>query len=278
MVSWAITGATRGIGLGFVKNLLKDNTDRRTKVHDSKNQVFALIRSLGTAGPLLELAAQRKNIHVIVTDISDPTKLDDAAAEVSKATAGSLDVLLLNAGSAGPDTAVLPPSAFHGKKEALDFEINESIKDNLLSNMYTINAFLHLIRSGAEKKVVFISSQSGNLDFTRRTGFSTLLGYSVSKAGMNMAMTKFAGELAPEGIKTLSLSPGWVDTDAAKAVTGDPEVRRFVLDMFHKVDAKVEGPAPVGEAVSDMLRVIGGLDEVDSGKFLTHHGDEEQWF
>ncbi|KAL5387073.1 hypothetical protein DPSP01_003684 [Paraphaeosphaeria sporulosa] len=166
----------------------------------------------------------------------------------------------------------------HGKKEALDLEIGESIKNNLLSNIYTINSFLHLIRNGAEKKIVFISSQSGNLDFTRMTGFSTLLGYSVSKAGMNMAMTKFASELAPEGIKTLSLSPGWVNTDAAKAVTGDPEIRKFMLNMFHKVDPKVEGPAPIEEAVSNMLRVIGKLNEADSGKFLTHYGDEEQWF
>jgi NAD(P)-dependent dehydrogenase (short-subunit alcohol dehydrogenase family) len=126
----------------------------------------------------------------------------------------------------------------HGKKEALDLEIGENvrtpsplftsykirltvrcpqIKNNLISNIYVINSFLDLIRKGAEKKIIFISSQSGNLDFTRRTGFSTLLGYSVSKAGMNMAVTKFATQLAPEGIKTLALSPGWVNTDAGKS-------------------------------------------------------------
>jgi NAD(P)-dependent dehydrogenase (short-subunit alcohol dehydrogenase family) len=84
-----------------------------------------------------------------------------------------------------------------------------------------MNSFLHLIRNGTEKKMIFISSQSGNLDFTRKTGFSTLLGYSVSKIGMNMAVTKYATELAPEGIKTLSLSPGWVDTDAGKSAVID---------------------------------------------------------
>lgn len=78
---------------------------------DPKNQVFAIIRSRGTAGPLEELAAKRKNIHIVVTDISDPRKLDQAAAEVSKVTAGSLDVLILNAGSAWPETSALSPSA-----------------------------------------------------------------------------------------------------------------------------------------------------------------------
>ena len=76
-----------------------------------KNQVFAIIRSRGTAGPLEELAAKRRNIRIVVTDISDPRKLDQAAAEVSKVTAGSLDVLILNAGSAEPETSTLQPSA-----------------------------------------------------------------------------------------------------------------------------------------------------------------------
>ena len=73
--------------------------------------MFALIRSRATAVPLEELASKRKNIHVIVTDISNPKKLAQAAAEVSGVTTGSLDVLILNASSAGPDTSALAPSA-----------------------------------------------------------------------------------------------------------------------------------------------------------------------
>jgi NADP-dependent 3-hydroxy acid dehydrogenase YdfG len=77
---------------------------------DPKNQVFAIIRSRGTAAPLEELASKHKNIHIVVTDISDPTKVAEAAAEVSNISGDSLDVLLLNAGVAGPDTAVLTPT------------------------------------------------------------------------------------------------------------------------------------------------------------------------
>jgi hypothetical protein len=61
-------------------------------------------------------------------------------------------------------------------------------------------------------------------------------------------------------------------------VTGDPDVRKAVLEMFHKVDPKVEGPAEIAEAVANMLRVVRNLTEADSGKFLTHHGDEGTWF
>lgn len=81
------------------------------KSADSNNQVFAIIRSLATAGPLKELAEKRTNIHIVVTDIADPKKLTEAAAEVSKVTGGSLDILLLNAGSTAADHSALPPTA-----------------------------------------------------------------------------------------------------------------------------------------------------------------------
>lgn len=43
------------------------------------------------------------------------------------------------------------------------------------------------------------------------------MGYSAAKAAMMVVTTKYAIELAPEGIKTLSMSPGWVNTDAGKS-------------------------------------------------------------
>ncbi|CAI6312312.1 unnamed protein product [Periconia digitata] len=286
MVSWAITGATRGIGLEYVNNLSAD----------SNNEVFALIRSRTTAGALEDLAADRKNIHIIETDISRPEKLKETAAEISKSTNGSLDVVILNASSPGPDTFALSPSDFRGKEEALENEFYENVKANIISNIYVIDSLVDLIRKGHEKKIVFISSQSGDIEFNRITGLTAQIGYSVSKAGMNLVMTKIGAELAQEGIKTLSLSPGWVNTDAgklmpreilsmqmidieaAKAVTGDPDVRKWIIGAFHKVDPNVEGPRPVEESVADQLRVIGNLSAAESGKFLTHHGNHDQWF
>jgi NAD(P)-dependent dehydrogenase (short-subunit alcohol dehydrogenase family) len=106
----------------------------------------------------------------------------------------------------------------HGKEDLLQSEIDVGLKNNMFSNVYIINAFLSLVRAGQEKKVIFITSQSGDIEFTRRTGFATLVGYSVSKIGMEMIMTKYACELAGEGIKFLSLAPGWVDTDAGESL------------------------------------------------------------
>ena len=82
----------------------------RSKSADPHSQVFAIIRSRGTAGPLEELAAKRKNIHILVTDLSDPKQLDETATEVSQVTNRSLDILILNAGSTTDETAQIPPS------------------------------------------------------------------------------------------------------------------------------------------------------------------------
>jgi NAD(P)-dependent dehydrogenase (short-subunit alcohol dehydrogenase family) len=57
------------------------------------------------------MASERGNIHIIVTDIASPKALGEAAAEVGKLNGGKLDILVLNAGSAGPDTANMTPSA-----------------------------------------------------------------------------------------------------------------------------------------------------------------------
>lgn len=130
--------------------------------------------------------------------------------------------------------SILLTCGSHGKEDKLDEELNDNvpgssinatsrklnssqIKWNLTSNIYVTNAFLDLIRHGESKKILFMSSPSGDVEFTRITGMGFGLGYAVAKAGMNMIMTKFAIELAEEGIKTLSLSPGWVDTEGSES-------------------------------------------------------------
>ena len=78
--------------------------------------------------------------------------------------------------------------------------------------MYTINAFLPIIRNSTEKKIIFISTGAADLDFILKAEMPSQVGYSVSKAGMDIVMAKYAIELASEGVLTLSLSPGWVAT------------------------------------------------------------------
>lgn len=85
--------------------------------------------------------------------------------------------------------------------------------------MYTINAFLPLLRKGETKKIVYISAGAGDIKTTRVCELPTLLGYSVGKAAGNILMAKYSVELKTEGILILAMSPGWVETDAGKDKT-----------------------------------------------------------
>ncbi|KAJ3543223.1 hypothetical protein NM208_g3685 [Fusarium decemcellulare] len=268
MSSWAIVGAARGIGFEYV-NQLSVNKD---------NTVFALIRSRSTSGPLEELASQRKNIHVLETDISSPKRLKDTADAVAKITGSKLDVLIQNAFSAGTENMILPPTAFAGKEEELEREIFESLQVNLLHLIYTVNAFLPLIRNGQTKKIIYISSGIGDVDVTRASEMPAMLGYAVGKGSGNILMAKYAVELKSEGILTLSLSPGWVATDKAKEVSHNPEAFQAILQGFQKMDPTVTGMIPTEESVQKQLSVIKNLDAATSGSFLSHNGNRDNWF
>lgn len=95
------------------------------------------------------------------------------------------------------------------------------IKAILTSNIYVILAFLDLVRNGQEKKIIHTSSNSGDVEFNRITAIPSVVGYGAAKAAMNLAMSKFAAELAPEGFKFLSMAPGWVATDAGSYPPSD---------------------------------------------------------
>lgn len=97
--------------------------------------------------------------------------------------------------------------------------LNVQLKVNLLHQMFAVNAFLPLIRKGNLKKVVYISSGMADINVIRVCELPSLLGYAVGKASGNIMMAKYAAELKAEGIKTLSLSPGWVETDTGKSNT-----------------------------------------------------------
>ncbi|KKP02911.1 hypothetical protein THAR02_04976 [Trichoderma harzianum] len=266
MPSWAIVGATRGIGFEYV-NQLSSN---------AQNEVFALIRSQKTAGPLNELASSRKNIHVLETDIGNPAKLKETAGEIGNIGGGKLDVLVYNAFFHG-DSAELSPSAFAGREEELENHFFGPLKVNALHLIHTVNAFLPLIKQGTEKKIVYISSPSADLELTRVSEIPTAMGYSVSKAAGSIVMTKYAAELKPEGIRALSISPGWVETDAAKDMVTAPGAFEAILSTLRKYDPNVKGMISPKESVESMLSVIKGLDESISGKFLSHKGNLE-WF
>jgi NAD(P)-dependent dehydrogenase (short-subunit alcohol dehydrogenase family) len=201
MSSYAITGASKGIGREFVRQLAAD----------ANNTVLAIVRDPKSSG-ISELASNHPNLHVIEGDVTDPKSILEAASAAAAITGGKLDVLIHNSNAIDLATAFSNPTQLPFDAQATRAIFEPSLSTGVYGGIWTTNAFLPLIEKGVQKKIVHISSAMADLELIKKTGVSYSVPYSVSKAGMNVQVTKYAAELAPKGIKVLALSPGWVDT------------------------------------------------------------------
>ncbi len=70
-----------------------------------------------------------------------------------------------------------------------------------------------------------------------------------------MVVKSLSLDLAPRGITTIVMHPGWVQTDMGGA----------------------HAPTPPERSVAGMRKVIAGLSQKDSGKFYDFNGQEILW-
>ena len=203
MPSYAITGASRGLGRELVRQLSAD----------PKNTIFALVRTPAKATALTELAAQHHDrIHVLTADVTDPASLKTAAEAVGAVTGGTLDVLIHNAFERDPSANRFTPSKIPLEREAVEKLFSTPWATDVYGTLCVTNTFLPLVEKGEQKKVVHISSAMADLDLIKTAGLAMSVPPSVSKAGMNVLSAKYAAEYEGKGVKFLALSPGWVDT------------------------------------------------------------------
>ena len=157
-----------------------------------------------------------QNVHLLEGDMADNNSLIAAAAETEKLTGGTVDYLIINGAYINPAESFLSPSEFSGKEELLTNSMIQSLKVNVLGAIFSINAFLPLVRKSNIKKIIVITTGLADRDMTEKSTISFSLIYSSMKAALNMVVAKYAVELKSEGIKLLALSPGLVDTTADK--------------------------------------------------------------
>ncbi|CCM00548.1 uncharacterized protein FIBRA_02582 [Fibroporia radiculosa] len=256
MPSYAVVGASRGIGLEIAMNPV--------------NVVFALVRDKSNSPHISTLASSHVNVFVVEADAIDHRALTAAAAEAAKVTGGSLDVLIYNA--AHMDITYLFHSLTdYDNGDQLDTEITKAFKVNVLGAVHSVNAFLPLLREGATKKVLIMSSEAGDRELTRQIQFSTMGAYGLTKAALDMVMAKYAVQLKKEGFTIFSVSPGPTDTtDTATQTTiaaSRPELEELIR-QWKEVDPNLDPTLkPVDEIVRKMLKLLASLGPADSGTF-----------
>jgi NAD(P)-dependent dehydrogenase (short-subunit alcohol dehydrogenase family) len=189
-----ITGANRGLGLEFARQLLRRNA-----------RVIATARQPGRALELNELAAAHPGrLHILPLDVTAPGSIHELAREAALLFDG-LDLLVNNAG-------LLPSGERFG---ALDPEVLEaSFRTNARGPLLLTEALHGLLKQGERAVVASIGSLVGSIAQTR--AFRTP-SYAISKAAQNMASRLLAAALAGDGITVLALHPGWVRTEMGGA-------------------------------------------------------------
>jgi len=128
------------------------------------------------------------------TDVSNEAQVDAMFAELS-ARWGALDVLVNNAGIAGPTAAV-------EDTELGDWE--QTIAVNLTGPFLCTRRAVPLLKSAGGGSIVNLSSIAGRLGFPLRTP------YSASKYGVIGLTETWAMELGPSHIRVNAILPGIV--------------------------------------------------------------------
>ena len=188
-----ITGANRGIGLEFVRQLITQD------VH-----VFAACRNPSKAGQLLKLQEDfPQQISIIKLDVTDDKSLADSHKLVCSKT-NNLDLLINNAAISQGDQKF---GTFESSK------IKSVLEVNTVAPLLVAQQFAQLLKRGERSKIVNISSVLGSLSRATNPRDPRMSIYSASKAALNMSTIHIAHDLRDHKIIVVSIHPGWVRTD-----------------------------------------------------------------
>ncbi|HEV8694394.1 MAG TPA: SDR family oxidoreductase [Lysobacter sp.] len=183
-----VTGANRGIGLEFVRQLLARG-----------DHVIAACRHPGKASALNHLAGDHPGrLHVLPLDVADEKSRTAFAHELPLVTDG-IDLLINNAG-------VLHSGERWGSVTAANLE--DSLRTNTMGPFLLTQALDAQLADGAS--VANISSGMSSLGDDPEFNAPS---YRISKTALNMVTAMLAKALAPREIKVVALCPGWVKTD-----------------------------------------------------------------
>jgi NAD(P)-dependent dehydrogenase (short-subunit alcohol dehydrogenase family) len=230
-----VTGASRGIGAAIAEALGAAGAAAVTLVGRDRaalDRVAARVAASGASAP------------VAVCDVTDARALDRVFARLD-----ALDVLVCSAGANVP--------------QALE-DVDLATADRLWA--LNVRAGLHAAREAVRRMpeeggvVVFISSQMGHVGAPRRSV------YCATKHAVEGLTRALAVELAPRGVRVVSVAPTFVATEMTAPFLAEPGFRDDVLRRIPlgrlaepgDVAAAVVYAASAGSVTGCSLRVDGG--------------------
>jgi NAD(P)-dependent dehydrogenase (short-subunit alcohol dehydrogenase family) len=249
---WFITGAARGMGVDFAKAALAAGH----AVVATGRRPDAVTQAVGASDDVLV-------VKLDVTSLGDA----QAAARAAVDRFGRIDVLVNNAANfyAGYFEELTPE------------EIERQLATSLIGPMNVTRAILPVMRKQRAGHIISISSSAG------LAGFEFCTAYAASKFGLEGWMESLHAELAPYGITTTIVNPGFFRTELlspestqyAEPSIEDYAARRAAQQKFWKSQNGRQGgdPAKLAQALITIAnqeqpprRFIAGADAIGTAE------------
>jgi NAD(P)-dependent dehydrogenase (short-subunit alcohol dehydrogenase family) len=204
MTTYLITGANRGIGYEFCRQL-----------QAAGETVIAVCRAHADELADLKALGVRVEAGVDITSDASVQGLRDRLANQP------IDVLINNAGIIQ-----------RVNLENLDFErIREQFEVNAIGALRVTHAFLPNLHAGS--KVILMTSRMGSIGDNTSGGS---YGYRMSKAALSMAGKSLAHDLAPREIAVAILHPGLVQTRMTNFTSSGITPEQAVRGLRDRID------------------------------------------
>ncbi|KAH7661147.1 Short-chain dehydrogenase/reductase SDR protein [Dioscorea alata] len=251
-----VQGASRGIGLEFVRQLLEGNEN---------GHVIATCRNPSGATGLHDLKKKfLDRLRILPLDITKENTIEAAATSVREHY-GSLN-LLINASGVLSIPDVLEPERTLSKLEKssllLAYEVNAVGPILVIKHMWPL---LKLGGGSGTKRgfaiVASLSAKVGSIGDNRLGGWHS---YRASKAALNQLTKTISVEFArkKDPIVCVLLHPGTVDTDLSRPFQRNvPENKLFTKEF----------------SVQKLLNIVDNVKNSDNGKFFAWDGQEIPW-
>eukprot|EP00092_Neocalanus_flemingeri_P019119 GFUD01020710.1.p1 GENE.GFUD01020710.1~~GFUD01020710.1.p1 ORF type:complete len:239 (-),score=51.01 GFUD01020710.1:180-896(-) len=229
-----ITGASRGIGLGLVKQFLSQGY-----------QVLATCRNPEAAVELSKVLADANQQPALALDVTDDLSVKNLQSYLGFQKL-VVNHLINNAGISNPGHPVEDPNAIV-RHEMLDvFNTN-------VAGVAKVTEACGVLTNNDGGKVINISSSMGSVSRTLTSKSYYATSYRCSKAALNMLTACFS--LQFPSISFAMVHPGWVQTDMGGSAG-------------RTADISVE------ESAQGIYNVFKDLDASKSGKFVDWKGNE----
>jgi len=217
-----IIGASRGIGMGFVRHYL-----------NAGHEVWASYRGQGNALTALEHPA----LHTFFWEVTRPPA-KQALADLD--LPDGIDLLINCAGIYGPG------------KGAQDLD---QVSSEVIEEVFRVDAIgplmaVKILRDRMAHPGGVIANVSSKMGSSTDNHSGGTYAYRAAKAALVIISKSLAVDLTPEGIRVITLHPGWVRTD----MTGH------------------SGLIDVEESVSGMANVIEHCASYPGGAFVAFDG------